>query len=114
MELKVAEYFTKEDGSTPLYVTQRNFMSGYSTFILVRNTPFKASLDHFILAFHETSPSSAKLPLLTTSLSELIAGFLSSLQSSSAHHRPLKAHPGLLAVAASAASFLADCLSLSD
>ncbi|XP_063875878.1 ionotropic receptor 21a-like [Scylla paramamosain] len=53
MELKVAEHFTKKDGSTPLYVTQRNFMSGYSTFILVRNTPFKASLDHFILAFHE-------------------------------------------------------------
>ncbi|XP_063875820.1 uncharacterized protein LOC135108589 [Scylla paramamosain] len=53
MELKVAEHFTNDDGSTPLYVTQRNFMSGYSTFILVRNTPFKANLDRCILAFHE-------------------------------------------------------------
>ncbi|XP_063875879.1 uncharacterized protein LOC135108643 [Scylla paramamosain] len=53
LELKIAEHFTDEDGSTPLYVTQRNFMPGYSTFILTRNNPFKINFDDCILKFHE-------------------------------------------------------------
>ncbi|XP_050733482.1 uncharacterized protein LOC127007033 isoform X4 [Eriocheir sinensis] len=52
MKAMVTEKFTNKRGSTPLYVARENILPGYCGWPLTPNTPFKASLDHYILAFH--------------------------------------------------------------
>ncbi|XP_050733479.1 uncharacterized protein LOC127007033 isoform X3 [Eriocheir sinensis] len=52
MKAMVTEKFTNKRGSTPLYVARENILPDYCGWPLTPNTPFKASLDHYILAFH--------------------------------------------------------------
>lgn len=52
MKLLIAEDYTGKGGSTPLYVAKQNLFPGYCGWPLAPNTPFKANLDQYILAFH--------------------------------------------------------------
>ncbi|XP_050733474.1 uncharacterized protein LOC127007030 [Eriocheir sinensis] len=52
MKLMIAEHYTGKGGSTPLYVAKQNILPSYCGWPLAPNTPFKANLDQYILAFH--------------------------------------------------------------
>ncbi|KAK8388255.1 hypothetical protein O3P69_020268 [Scylla paramamosain] len=54
MEVKVEEYFTNNDGSTSLYVTQGTLLDDFSAFLLIRDAPFRSKIDSCLMVFHES------------------------------------------------------------
>ncbi|XP_069957204.1 ionotropic receptor 21a-like [Cherax quadricarinatus] len=53
MEQLISEYFTDASGTTRLYVARQNIMPGYCAYPLIRDAPFKHTLDRYILALHD-------------------------------------------------------------
>ncbi|XP_064107713.1 glutamate receptor ionotropic, delta-1-like [Macrobrachium nipponense] len=55
LELNIARYYTSEDNSwTPLYVARDNIWPGSSAWPIVRDAPFKPTLDRHLRRFVET------------------------------------------------------------
>nr|XP_053654751.1 ionotropic receptor 21a-like [Cherax quadricarinatus] len=54
MELYIAEYFTRPDGSTPIYVAKENVIPNYAAYMTPHDAPYKHSLDYWLLRIIES------------------------------------------------------------